>query len=339
MIELKDDSLLFTFPDVHPDARLRLTFQRTLRIPDDEREYPLPPGLGAFPLRHVDDYSAGVPPTWRTHGGVLLPMYQAEALWLNFDAGRSRGRSYPFAVKIAAGKINAVTGKTWSNDLHSRPQDYLVAPDQPWLDGFAVSQGVIRQFVAMPLGAGYTAEEQLTGAAEHGGLQILVHPMKRECYERRFGRSWRSFEDTDCLRVFPSRSAAMPEMGLAPGGRMRQEIYDDPYGFDEWDHAARSRCFVHLLNSMMWEAVTSTKPPLPPPIAATYAKHGLPWFEYYAEGRTALDGAEALARLRSVIEMARQKGEPALPENESFSGERVVRLGSRERGDVRQEGV
>ena len=33
---------------------------------------------------------------------------------------------------------------------------------------------MIRQFVAMPLGAGYTAEEQITGEAEHGGLQIVV---------------------------------------------------------------------------------------------------------------------------------------------------------------------
>jgi hypothetical protein len=30
----------------------------------------------------------------------------------------------------------------------------------------------------MPLGYGYTAEEQLTGMAEHGGLQIVVYPQK-----------------------------------------------------------------------------------------------------------------------------------------------------------------
>jgi len=27
----------------------------------------------------------------------------------------------------------------------------------------------------MPLGAGYTAEEQITGKADHGGLKIVVH--------------------------------------------------------------------------------------------------------------------------------------------------------------------
>jgi len=31
--------------------------QRTLRIPDDEGTYPLPPGLGSFPIYRVEDYA------------------------------------------------------------------------------------------------------------------------------------------------------------------------------------------------------------------------------------------------------------------------------------------
>src|SRR6266478_6074387 len=99
------DALVFTASEVHPEARLRIVFQRTLRIPDNGRDYPLPPGLGAFPLRHVDDCAERLPASWVKRGGVMLPMYQAEAMWLAFnDLG------YPFALKIAAGKINAVTG-------------------------------------------------------------------------------------------------------------------------------------------------------------------------------------------------------------------------------------
>jgi hypothetical protein len=335
MIELVDDGLVFAFPELHPRARLRVTFQRTLRIPDDGRTYPLPPGLGNCPLRHVDDAAARVPAAWRAHGGVMLPMYQAEALWIRFSADPG-GPAYPFAVKIAAGKINAVTGQPWSNDLQAAPQDYVVTPAQPWLDGFAVSKGVIRQFVAMPLGAGYTAEEQITNAAEHGGLQIIAYPMKPDCFERRFPR--RAALDVAehlALRARASRASEPASMGLAPGGRMRQEIYDDPFGFDEWDRPVRSRCFVHLLNTLLWEAVTGSKPPVPPPTAASYTRHGLPWFDYYAEGHSALDGADVLARLRSVIEMARDKGEPALPENESTQGERVINLGRRTSATVR----
>ncbi len=130
----------------------------------------------------MDDFADKLPDTWQTHGGVFIPMYQSEALWISFSGG------YPCAVKIAAGKINAVSGKSWSNDLSDKPQDYAVIPDLPWLDGFNVSEDFIRQFVAMPLGEGYTAEEQVTGKAEHGGLQITVYPMKHDVYVEQFER-------------------------------------------------------------------------------------------------------------------------------------------------------
>ena len=157
---------------------LEIEFQRTLRIPDDGKTYPLPAGFGAFPLRHVDDYKDTVPTAWIERGGVLMPMYQSEALWINFST------RYPFAVKVAAGKINAVTGELWQTDLQPDPQNYLVLPEQPWLDGFAVRKGVIRQFVAMPLGAGYSAEEQITGKADMGGIQLQVFPLRAEAYFR-----------------------------------------------------------------------------------------------------------------------------------------------------------
>ena len=105
MIELKDDELVFRFPEVHESAKLRVGFQRTLRIPDDNRAYPLPPGFGTFPLNHVDDYADRVPEAWRRHGGVFLPMHQAEAMWINFRT------SYPMAVKVAAGKIGRIDGQ------------------------------------------------------------------------------------------------------------------------------------------------------------------------------------------------------------------------------------
>ena len=109
MIELRQNELIVRAPDVHKRAECSIEFQRTLRIPDDNREYPLPAGLGPFPVFHVDDYSDNVPAPWIEHGGVFLPMYQSEAMWINFG-GLS---DYPFAIKIAAGKINAVSGEAW----------------------------------------------------------------------------------------------------------------------------------------------------------------------------------------------------------------------------------
>ncbi len=101
---------------------LTITFQCTLRIPDDGRTDPRPAGLGAFPLRSVDDFPATAPASWLQRGGVVMPMDQSEALWISFSA------RYPCAVKIAAGKINAVSGAAWTAELPSEPQDDAVVP-------------------------------------------------------------------------------------------------------------------------------------------------------------------------------------------------------------------
>ena len=324
MIELDRDGLLFSFPEVHPGARLRIEFQRTLRIPDDDRTHFLPPGLGEFPLRHVDDFAARIPEQWLEHGGVMLPMYQAEAMWLWFhpEDVRERFTSYPFAIKVAAGKIDAVTGKQWSNGLQKAPQDYLVAPTQPWLDGYCVKKGVIRQFVAMPLGEGYTAEEQLTGKADHGGLQIVVYPMRREAYER-----WRSQSVLLCAPRMTLGAVSLDSgMGLAPGGQMRQQIYDDPHDFTDWETEHRSRCFVHIANSRVWEQVTGERPPMQPPSAKDYTKAGLPWFDYYDEGAKPLRGSKILKALKSVGKFAKGKGDPP-PDSEDITPAVVLKLG------------
>lgn len=298
MIELNRNALRFHFPEVHPDAHCSIDFQRTLRIPDDNNSHPLPPGLGTFPLLHVDDFADRLPADWNRHGGVFMPMYQAEALWILFSS------RYPMAVKVSAGKVDAISGQSFRNELTAAPQDYAVIPDQPWLDGFCVQKGLIRQFVAMPLGDGYTAEEQITGAAGHGGLQLVVYPMKAAEYEKQ--RALAVADRADALRVYDSCESAM---GLAPGGLMRQELYEDEHGIDAWEQDVRSRCFVHLLNSATFRKVTGAAPPHEPPTADDYDRCGLPWFEYYDGDRDTLAGAKPLARLDSVAARKVKEGQ------------------------------
>ena len=325
MIILEDDRLKFHFPEVHAAARCSIEFQRTLRIPDDGKDYPLPPGLGSFPLRHVDDYAARLPDAWRRRGGVMTPMHQAEALWISFRA------AYPFAVKVATGKVCAITGDSWVNHLNGGPQDYVVLPDQPWLDGYCVEKGVIRQFVAMPLGEGYTAEEQLTGAAQHGGLQIVAYPMKAERYEalaRRLEHERAAFGEV----LF----SEAPAMGLAPGGRMRQHIEEDEHGLHAWDQRHGSRCFVSIVNTAQWMAVTGERPPTEPPTAAAYTANGLPWFDYYGSDATALPGSDALKGLSSVAQHAKAAGKAPLPDNETIAVPHVIGLGGTPRRQVRE---
>ncbi|MBK6582599.1 MAG: hypothetical protein IPG20_06885 [Gammaproteobacteria bacterium] len=109
----------------------------------------------------------------------------------------------------------------------------------------------------MPLGQGCTAEEQISGAARHGGIQIIVYPMKRDHDEEILKRSARVVDADVCYSLStPCESASM---GSARGGLMRQEIYEDEYGYDAWDITKPSRCFGLILSSAQW-AIATGKP-------------------------------------------------------------------------------
>ncbi|MCZ6861984.1 MAG: hypothetical protein O7I42_17190 [Alphaproteobacteria bacterium] len=256
-------------------------------------------------------------------------MHQAEAMWINLD-----GRGYPCAVKIATGKVCAVTGGTWVSHRNRDPQDYVVLPEQLWLDGYCVEKGVIRQFVAMPLGEGYSVEEQITGAAEHGGIQIIVYPMKRERYER-LCEARRAIEAMQEAKISHATISGMA-IGLAPGGRIHQEIYDDPYELDAWDQRHASRCLVTIANSAQWMAMTGKRPPTEPPSTKDYTDAEMPWFDYYGGDAEAVEGAEKLRALASVAAIGEQKGETPLPDNESLDVERIIALRKAGASDVRE---
>ncbi|AXV10090.1 putative integral membrane protein (plasmid) [Euzebya pacifica] len=336
MIELANDRLTVTSPHTHPAARTSIEFQRTLRIPDDGNDYPLPAGLGRFPLRHVEDLGDRVPDAWRTRKGIVLPMWRSEALWINFAA-----TDYPWALKVAAGKRCAITGKPFTMDLHDDDQDYVVVPAQPWLDGFAVDKGRIRQFVAMPLGAGYTVEEQLTGTAEWGGLQIVAYPLTAARFEqinqaRRARATELGFGNADAaVRSFDMPMAAAPspsmpapmaaDMGMAAGGLMRQEIRPDPYGIDAWDTDQPSRVYVHLCDAAVWRHVTGQQPPTVPPTAAEYEANGIPWFEGYADG-SGLDGGSDLAGIKSVAEIGKDNDDVPYADNATVTPGNVKKV-------------
>ncbi len=161
------------------DNGFNITLHRTIRLPEDGKTHALPPSNGAFPMKRIEDFKDKVPAAWRGHGGVFIPMYAREAMWLGFSGPTS-------AVKVATGKVNAVSGQPWKPELQAVAtrankvsHDYMVAPrPQPWLDGFNTGDGTIRQFVAMQMGQGYTVEAQVTGKEDVGGIQILVVPAK-----------------------------------------------------------------------------------------------------------------------------------------------------------------
>lgn len=316
---------------------LTVSFQRTLRIPDDGGTYPLPPSLGTFPICRVSDHARRVPASWREHGGVFIPMYQREALWLSFGGAHWR----PTALKVAVGKVNAISGRRWDERLAAGTddeQDYVVCPEQPWLDGINAGAGYVRQFVAMPLGMGYTVEGQVTGEEEFGGIQIIAYDPKPGWFPERAPRGrGRRFGDPDGPMMCCEPASSGSAMGLAAGGRMRQSIYPDPHGVDTWDEGNAGRVYVHIVNSLTFREITGMEPPPSPISARTYTQYGLPWFELLDEQKGDVAPSATLAGVRSVkqqdasLGFARQQDDGAVV----VSGAQVVGLGAASDDEVR----
>jgi hypothetical protein len=53
-----------------------ISFERTIRIPEDSRDYPLPPGIDSFPLYDIRQFSSKLPAEMVAQGGLFLPMYR-----------------------------------------------------------------------------------------------------------------------------------------------------------------------------------------------------------------------------------------------------------------------
>ncbi|MGP3689832.1 hypothetical protein ACTVZO_34920 [Streptomyces sp. IBSNAI002] len=309
---------------------VQIRFIRTLRLPESGT-HALPPGLGEFPLRRVEDYPDTAPPEWLAKGGVMLPVYLREAMWLSF--GRS---AEPAALQVGVGKVCAVSGERWTGRLARDPQNYVVLPRQPWLDGINSGDGTVRQFVAVPLGLGATVEGQVTGEETTGGVQLQAFPLGERALAE-----WRRAQ-LEARRAAPrpgggpaapggfagyggavpmpmaaappgampppgpapARGAApaAPAMGLGVGGSMRQEVYRDDRPLSAWAREPAARVFVHLVTPPAWRRITGEDAPPSPVDRAAYTRAGLPWFDYYDESGADLAPAGPLTGVKPVGE-------------------------------------
>ncbi len=308
--------------------RFGVAFYRTLRIPDDGRTYPLPPGLGRISSFDVKDYAAEILPDWLEEGGAFMPMYQREALWLGFRAAAWK----PNAVKITVGGVNVISGKIDHGDKLNEPQDYIVTPEQIWLDGINAGHGTIRQFVAMPLGLGYTVESMVTGTEEFGGIQLSVFEPKPGIFPDKPPKE---------TAIGPGRLArprqAAPvtqQMGLGAGGIMKQKIYPDSHGITVWNQDNSGRATIHILNTSQFRKITGLEPPPTPIDAKTYTEHGLPWFSLYDETRGDLAPPENFQHLKTVSMRDEELGKgPFVDQSVDVDEAHVRKLGSKSGDD------
>jgi hypothetical protein len=135
-------------------------------------------------------------------------------MWISFKCSPKR----QFILRPFVGGVNGISGEAMVGDMTSLirrmnslspKQDYLVLPEQKWLDGIATSPGRVKQFVATPMlptelesrdasdddhkfpiskhgsssggrhamfPAGTSIERQMTGRDAVGGFQLEVIP-------------------------------------------------------------------------------------------------------------------------------------------------------------------
>lgn len=94
------------------------------------------------------------------------------------------------------------------------------------------------------------------------------------------------------------------EMGVAPGGLIKQCILSDTAPASIWE-ATRTICFnVQILSSEVFAEVTGMDPPKTPITAKDYAEKGLPFYKLYNETSTVkgnFDGIKSVTTLDKAM--------------------------------------
>jgi len=290
---------------------LTIGFQRTVRVPQG-RINDLPANLGNFPIYRVRDFQSRVPKNWNSEG-FFMPMYSQEALWLSFR------RKYhdPRALIVAAGNINAVTGRPFQTkdqkvNVALAEGNYMVVPPQPWLDGWKDRNDKVYQFVAAQLGSGQTVEGQLTGKEDVGGIQLVVYQPKPSAHSR-IHQAREADLDEDLLTLecaggtlgggdYLGSTRGVSSMGLGRGGEIKQKIYPDPYGLGVWSPDSVQNVTLYLVDSKDFPEITGQQA-LPTPITVdTYRKLGYPWFGLSDGSWNDTKGSAVFGELKPVDE-------------------------------------
>lgn len=253
-----------------------IKFEHPRRPPDDAKFYVFSPGLEELPLRPATDFPDTLPASWLKQTDFLMPMNASDPFLIRFIS------NYPFAVKLAAGNLDAVTGGPQLAGLQKEPRNYLV------VSGESTVKGVQERSFVLPLDAGCEVNEQFFPDQKIGRIHLQICPLRVESY---FGEEVAHSIPPTLREYFawfvygPSLRARWAEIKRMDE-KQRSEPLTDEFGaivlnrkyedeldwryirelgdlreVADWDQARSKRCCVHVCNSSVWRRITSTNPP------------------------------------------------------------------------------
>jgi hypothetical protein len=261
---------------------LSISFIRTFRFPDDGKTYPLPNGYGSCPVYNIAVQG----------GGIFIPMFLSEAMWIKF----SSTSWHPNAVKVGVGGINVINGKDWDSRIKTDENDYVVCPPQEWLDGIYVGNDQVRQFVTVLPNSGESLESKIKGCDSVRGIQISVFDAKKNTFPMQkpnpigdvLFQSAKNPKDDTRFELVPNAKGLgnlnkINELVISGGGKIKQKIYEDPHGVSVWDNSNYGIVNVFIVSVEEFLRITG-KAPISSPITYEEAqKKGMPWFKLYDE--------------------------------------------------------
>lgn len=129
-----------------------VSIRHTTKVDINDKVHRLPPDHGPFKEYKVADYIC--PPEW-SNDGYFIPVEEGQPLWIDF-----RGNGVCACI-LSVQRFNPISNEpaNLQDGLKKDPrQNYLVLPNQPWVDGYT-KDGKVYQFVVTKAGEGLAVNE------------------------------------------------------------------------------------------------------------------------------------------------------------------------------------
>ena len=285
---LTSEYLQFRARNVHPEAIAGVRFQRALRLPPDTPAYNSVRSDAFHVPRLIRDCPSASSFEWLLRGGqYLICLNSSESVTLEF----ATPHSYPFAVKVSIGGIDALSGEPSHGALNRLPQDYIPLPCQNWLDAWQGGTGEMHDFVAPSPGVPDSDGVPPPADDESDCIAVKFIPMTADAFRRHCanldanaGRQVygmpdfaERFLDTHMLRgrmMYELKKGDTWDAGM---------VYPDPFEYDDWDTENGETIEVTMVRPSVWTVLTDTPPEGPVFERRIYEEAGVPWFSAYGE--------------------------------------------------------